>query len=413
MKDAVELFIIGIDWPPETFLSRKIRWIAHSGIHITIFSSSVGKVSAASGENFSVVPMPKFGTGNYLPQISFPIAVLIKNGLANPVLCIALWQHVTTHFPDQSLLQKLKYFLVRLPFTNKKPDIIHFEWNSSAIGFEDLFDYFDVPVVISCRGSQVQIRPYLPDEASHREGLRSTFRKAAAVHGVSRAILREAEQWGMDPAKGHVITPAVDPDFFHPKTVSTRNDDRYLILTTGTLMWRKGYEYALIAVRELVDRGYNHIYLEIIGGGPEEQRVRYTIFDLGLESHVTLAGRVPPETVRDKLQQADAFILASLSEGISNAVLEAMSCGLPVVSTDCGGMTEAITDGVDGFIVPTRASRQMADKLQHLIDHPDEAARMGERARERVLEAFTLDLQMRKFRALYESLLPASADKEE
>jgi colanic acid/amylovoran biosynthesis glycosyltransferase len=116
-----------------------------------------------------------------------------------------------------------------------------------------------------------------------------------------------------------------------------------------------------------------------------------------------LHGRLKPEEVRDKLQQADAFLLSSLSEGISNAVLEAMACGLPVVTTDCGGMREAVTTNVEGFVVPVRESEQMSQALATLCEDAALRTRMGRAARKRVLQEFTLSQQVSNFAALCEN----------
>ena len=122
------------------------------------------------------------------------------------------------------------------------------------------------------------------------------------------------------------------------------------MVTVGTLMWSEGAQkWALQAIRRVSDAGIN-VQFEIIGDGPDRQRVLYTIADLGLGGHVRLVGKLSPGQVLVRVQQADAFLLPSLSEGISNAVLEAMACGVPVVTTECGGMREAVTDGVEGLM---------------------------------------------------------------
>jgi colanic acid/amylovoran biosynthesis glycosyltransferase len=174
----------------------------------------------------------------------------------------------------------------------------------------------------------------------------------------------------------------------------------FRLITTGSLIWRKGYEYLLSAVRLLLDRGIP-VQLDIIGDGAERQRVVYTIHDLGLADQVTLLGRLPTNQVLPRLQQADAFVLSSLSEGISNAVLEAMACGLPVVTTDCGGMKEAVTDGVEGFVVPIRQPQAMASALEMLWMDATLRERMGSAGRERILGSFTLQGQIEAFVRLF------------
>jgi glycosyltransferase involved in cell wall biosynthesis len=141
--------------------------------------------------------------------------------------------------------------------------------------------------------------------------------------------------------------------------------------------------------------------LEIIGDGPEHQRLLYTIQDLGLEGSVRLRGRLSPTGVRQRLQAADAFLLSSLSEGLSNAALEAMACGLPVVTTDCGGMREAITDGIEGLITPVRDAAALALALERLWQIPDLRQRMGEAGRRRILSDYTLKRQIDQFVDLF------------
>ncbi len=103
----------------------------------------------------------------------------------------------------------------------------------------------------------------------------------------------------------------------------------------------------------------------------------YTIHDLGLEGCVRLVGQLSADAVRQRLQNADAFLLSSVSEGLSNAALEAMACGLPVVATDCGGMREAITNGVEGLIIPVRDAPALAVALERLWRDPVLRLRVG------------------------------------
>ena len=107
------------------------------------------------------------------------------------------------------------------------------------------------------------------------------------------------------------------------------------------------------------------------------------------------------DRVVGRLQAADVFLLTSLSEGISNAVLEAMACGLPVVTTDVDGLPEAVGDGVEGFLVPPRDPAATADALARLAASPELRQRMGQAGRHRVLADFRLDDQVDAFAGLF------------
>jgi glycosyltransferase involved in cell wall biosynthesis len=175
-------------------------------------------------------------------------------------------------------------------------------------------------------------------------------------------------------------------------------------------MWRKGYEYLLLAVRQVVDSGVD-VVLEIADyDGPERERAEYTISELGLEDHVVILGKLPPEKVREALWRCDVFVLSALSEGISNAVIEAMACGVPVVTTDCGGMKEAVTDGIEGFVVPKRDPSSLADAIKKLASDPALRATMGMAGRKRVELDFLPVRQAREFIAVYRDILNAGSD---
>ncbi len=214
-----------------------------------------------------------------------------------------------------------------------RTDLLYLPWTATAVDHPELFDR-GVPVVLSCRGAQVNVAPWNPDRAALREGLPEAFARATAVHCVSEAIRDEATIHGLDPAKATVIRPAVDLERFRPAPLPGAGR----LVSVGRLQWRKGYEWALLAVRRLVDRGRDVTY-EIVGEEADGSATRHAVHDLGLQDRVTLTPPQGRAAVVERLQAADALLLPSLSEGIANAALEAMACGRPVVVTDCGGMS--------------------------------------------------------------------------
>lgn len=395
----MNLWIVGVKWPPETFIERRIRGLIASGIEVTVCSASPSVLSAQSNSpGLSLLYLPRLSR-NWRNLLALARLIAMKLATA-PRKSISLYKD----FLGNPGWQAASHLLKTLPFINEKPDIIHFEWNFAAVDYLPLFDLLDCPIVISCRGSQIHVAPHNPENSNKVKKLPATFQRAAAVHCVSQAICEDAIKYGLDPKKAWIIRPAVDPDFFVPNPESIQATDNFRVITTGSLIWQKGHEYALQAINLLKDRHID-VRFTIIGDGPERQRVLYTIQDLGLEKEVQLVGSVPPAHVRDLLQQADIFLLSSLSEGISNAVLEAMACGLPVVTTDCGGMREAVTDGIEGFTVPVRDPETMAAALAKLARDPELRSRMGRAARDRILKQFTLAQQTAAFIELYQSLM--------
>lgn len=391
----LRVLVPGLKWPPETFLARLFRGLAERGVHLTLVAPETPDAAWRDVANIEVlvssgwrgpVPLRLARLGGRLGGAT----------VRSPRQTRQLIGSVRSVEGRERPIERLYYWL---PLAGRAWDVVYFPWNSAAIAYRPLMDMG--PAVISCRGAQINVAPLNPQRAPLRRGLRETFARASAVHCVSAAIQQEAIQYGLDITKSMVIRPAIDPAAFRPRQGGPRPTGApFRVITTGEIMWRKGLEYALLAIRRLRDRGVP-VRFDIIGDGPERQRLLYTIQDLELESSVVLHGRLKPADVAAQLAEADAFLLTSLSEGIANAALEGMACGLPVVSTDVGGMAEAVTDGVEGFLVPPRDGEAAAEVLRRLWDEPALRDRMGAAARRRIERDFDLRHQIDAFAALF------------
>jgi len=407
MSAAPRVLMVGLTWPPETFLLRLIDGLAGRGLRVTVaVPAPAARQSAAlptaHGVDWLWLPGRTDSRPRNLWQTARAVAGAARRapGETRQLLGAARAEGGAT-----AAATRLRR---EAPLVGREFDVLYFPWNSAAIAYQELLAC--APVVISCRGSQINVAPHNPERAALRDGLAATFARAAAVHCVSAQIRDEATRYGLDPRQAVIIRPAVDPDYFCPAVPSPFGrglgrgsetpDVPLRLVTTGSILWRKGYEYALLAVRALLDRGVA-VRFDIVGDGPEAQRLLYTIDDLALHEHVVWHGRRSPDEVLRLLQAADAFLLTSLSEGISNAVLEAMACGLPVVTTDVDGMPEAVTDGVEGFLVPPRDPAATADALARLAASPALRRTMGAAGRERVVRDFALNDQIAAFADLF------------
>lgn len=277
-------------------------------------------------------------------------------------------------------------------------DVVYGPWINTFTDHPQLLDA-GAPIVTSCRGSLVTIAPWNPDRTIHRERLVEVFEAARLVHCVSDAIVGDAVDLGMERSKARVIRPAVDSQAFPAKVAASASASPVRVIGVGTLIWGKGYESALVAIRKGVDAGAD-LRLDLVGDGPDRQHLQFAIDDLGIGDRVRLLGKRPTAGVAALLQRADAFLHTSCSEGISNAVLEAMATGLPVVTTGVGGMAEAVRDGIEGYLVPVRDADATAAALFRLAGDPALRERMGTAGRRRVLADFRLDDQIAAFAAL-------------
>lgn len=296
----------------------------------------------------------------------------------------------------------LRAWLLALPLIDF--DIVHLEYSGLAVAWLDALPLIaPTKIVVSCRGTAERITPLI--DAARPAQLRGLFAIANRVHCVSHAMVRTCECYGLTPDKAFVNHPAVHAARFQRTTpYPLRREGPYKLLSTGRIIWAKGLEFGLMALRDVLARGIDATY-DIIGKGPDEERIRYAAHDLGLADRVVFRGALSGSDVKAALEAADLYLLPSVSEGISNAALEAMAMEVPVITSDAGGMPEAIIDGESGVVVEARQPTAMADAIAALLRDPDRRNALGQGARRRVLTAFSMDRQTATFMAEYEALL--------
>jgi glycosyltransferase involved in cell wall biosynthesis len=387
---------VGLRWPPEgTFLLRKLEGLVASGVEMTVASPvtwRTGRRWRSSGIRLVRLRSAKEWKAVAVLWVARDMLVL---GLRAP----RELRRVLRSTRSIPLLRNA------LPLVLQRPDVLHFEWEQQAIRYRPLVEVVGVPFVVSCRGNAIYTHPHTGfEQLSAQYPL--VFAEAAAVHCVSAAICLEATRHGLDPAKGRVIRSGVDTARFSPG--ERPEDPRLRVISVGQLKWVKNHDDGIKAVALLVVHGVPVSY-EIAGGEPPREgrnpsdraRLLYLIHDLGLEEHVRLLGRLSHDGARDLMRRSDVLLLPSLSEGIANCVLEAMACALPVVVADCGGMTEAVTDGVEGLVCPRRSPEALAAALHRIWAEPGLARRLGDAGRRRIASEFTVAAETAAYRRLY------------
>lgn len=193
-----------------------------------------------------------------------------------------------------------------------------------------------IPYVVSLRGSDVPFyskRFYWLDSLIFKYLSGRIWKKARAVIANSQG-LRELALESHPNTDIEVIPNGVDIDLFKPNQDSdSEKKEQFTIVSVGRLIERKGFDLVIHALR-----GMSDVRLVIVGEGPEKERLVKLAKDLSV--NVTFLGMVEHDEMAKVYQGADMFILASKNEGMSNAMLEAMACGLPVVTSDVGGVQE-------------------------------------------------------------------------
>jgi glycosyltransferase involved in cell wall biosynthesis len=165
----------------------------------------------------------------------------------------------------------------------------------------------------------------------------------------------------------------------------------------------KGLTYLLKAFKLVLERTSESVYLVITGQGPEEEKLRREIAELGIGERVRIY-----RTERDRfdvIRSYDIFVLSSLQEGFSNSLVEAMAMGRACVATDVGGNAEAIVHGISGSIVPPEDVEAMAKALLEFVNDPERRRIIGQTAAVRARHEFSMERMVEEHHHAYQLLV--------
>ncbi|MBS1639268.1 MAG: glycosyltransferase family 4 protein [Bacteroidetes bacterium] len=304
-------------------------------------------------------------------------------------------------FSYETFKRKYKYNYLTWFINKIKYDVIHFEFSGLGIFFLPVIDRLKGAKTVSCRGTAENVK--LLDDTERQKSLSKLFKKVDLIHCVSEKMKETVEPFCRDKNKLFVNTPAVDTSIFKPTTNKNENQI-FTIVSVGRLSFVKGHLIGLLAIKHLVQQGFNVVW-KVVGDGPELEQIQFHIHTLGIEKNVQLLGKRTHDEVNETLNSANALILTSYSEGIPNVVLEAMSKEIPVVTTNCGGVSEVIENGKDGFIVDLYAHEAMAEKIAILMQNEILAKQIGKAARQKIIEKFSIENQAKTFYKFYSSVV--------
>jgi glycosyltransferase involved in cell wall biosynthesis len=221
--------------------------------------------------------------------------------------------------------------------------------------------------------------------------LRSLIYRHADALVVQSLGVRDWARTLVDEDAIHVIPNPVSLIRNEFTRATSRQRENQTVIAMGRLSKEKGFDLLLRAFSQCA-KEHSGWSLIIPGEGAERKALEMLIIELGIANRVSLPGRVK-DPIR-MLQSADLFVLPSRYEGFPNALLEAMACGLAVISTDCpSGPREIIRNGVDGLLIPPNDIDALAVSMDRLMANKVERQRLGARAVE-VTERFGVEKVM-------------------
>lgn len=291
--------------------------------------------------------------------------------------------------------------------------IVHVNTSLDTRGF-----FRDLAYVLVARGLGARVVYQIHDNLFRLLGpVREAFAPGfdAATRWPDAVVVlseREAEAWrarGPAPAL-HVVPNGIDCTPYLRQNRTPDPGAPLRLIYVGRLAPRKGLLESIEALRLARERGVA-ARLVIAGGGPEEPRLRQYVRDCGLQRDVSFVGPAYGEHKARLLAQADVLLLASYSEGLPYALLEAMAAGVVPVVTPVGAVPEVVTEGEHGLFVEPRDAEAIAGAIGQLAAARAALARMSAACRRRIAAAYSLERVGRDFAELYASLCQARAPK--
>ncbi len=286
-------------------------------------------------------------------------------------------------------------------FTRFKPHIVHSHYVVPSIFVNIFAKMFKVPTILHGRGQDVNYWPY--HSVKSKFLLLITGKLNNMILTVCKSMKNDCLRFKMTKNKVKVIYNGIDFMKFSPKDKIFFSNHRPLeLIHVGSFSPRKGQHLIIEACKKLKDNNVK-FRLTLIGKGTQRQELIDLVKKYDLEDYVDLLGVVDHKNLPNYMEKADMLVFPSITEGLPNAVLEAMSMKLVVILTNVDGNLE-LTQNIGSILVDTNNPQQLFEAILHYYNNPQEIEIGGEINRNFILNTFSWDKHARDLYHVYKIL---------
>ena len=287
--------------------------------------------------------------------------------------------------------------------TREPFDILHAYFLPQA-GFVAAYagKYLNVPSVVSIRGNDIERAAFDPAKFSH---VMYALQNASAVTTNASELAKKAKAF-LD--REIILVPnGIDTDLFRPleKNISLAQSlglgDLPIIGFAGELRAKKGMTTLIFGYAKINKvRPCSLLIVGEVRAGEDKQA--FDEFRISnIDSRIIVTGAIPHNDMPAYYSLMDVFVHPSLRDGMPNALLEAMACGIPVVSTPVGGALDVIQDGENGVMIPVNDAKAISEAVQKFLDDESTRKKFSANARKTLVERFTPEIELETNLALY------------
>lgn len=287
-----------------------------------------------------------------------------------------------------------------------KIDLIHAQWAFPS-GFVAVLTekVLKIPFLVTTQGAEF----FISKPTFIKKIIRYVLQKAECVMPVSYHMYKRAIVYGADKNSLFVIPNAVDTKTFSKSNNNGRSElgidpDNYVILTVRRLVHEKKVDVLIQAFAKFAE-SKSKVNLVIIGDGPERKKLENLARKLDVADKAIFIGWIDNKNLPKYYNISDVYVLSTVQEGLSLSLLEAMSCGLPVICTNIVGNPEVVSDGKNGFLVPPNDPNAICERLGYLYDNPNLATEMGKKAAKFINQNYSLKVIGKRIKDVYEKVV--------
>jgi colanic acid/amylovoran biosynthesis glycosyltransferase len=302
-----------------------------------------------------------------------------------------------------ALIYRGEYEVIRKVLLRRDPDLMHVYFGNTGVHLLPLIERWDRPCIVSFHGMDVQRRE---TERGYEANLRKLLRLVPLVLVRSQSIAERLIELGCDPKKIRLNRTGIPLQGFPYSAREVPADGAWTMVQACRLVPKKGLATALRAFAKFA-KEFPRSRFVIAGEGPLRRELEELVRRQDLQKAVTFLGFLGQSELRALYEKAHVFMHPSElppdsnQEGVPNSMLEAMASGLPVVATRHGGIPEAVTDGVSGWLVPERDDDGVARSLLKMTEDVNRWKAMGLAASQAVAADFAQPRQIEALEAAY------------
>ena len=275
------------------------------------------------------------------------------------------------------------------------PDLVQV---CSRPAFARYVDKVPAPVTLVMHGTPYSLWYDVINPWTSSFDLLKQFDQVIATGATSKMIQKQTD------INVLTVNPGVDTALFSPNPPDDDASDTFTILSVGRFVPIKNYSM-LIDVFAGIVHDHPEAELVLVGDGPLRNKLESQVSDLGIEDSVSFPGYIPHQELPKYYNEADLFVLSSKHESFGMTLLEAMSCGIPVVAPHVGVIPDIVDDAFSGIVYPTGSNDELVEAIESLVTNPGLCDEYGHNARSTVVRQFDWEQSTESLFRRYTSLL--------